>query len=92
MVQRQHDDGGADADPFGLGREVHREHQRTRQVAIRREVMLGAPDAVKPQPVSGLSHLRCSSKHLGMTLPAGRLKQQERSAIHKASLPVSAYL
>ena len=70
MVQRQHDDGGADTDPFGVGREVHREHQRTRQVAVRREVMLGAPDAVEAQPVGGLSHLGRSREHLDRVLRA----------------------
>ena len=83
MVQRQHDNGGADADPFGLGREVHREHQRTRQVAIRREVMLGAPNAVEAQPVRSLGHLRRSRKHVGRVLGARRLEQEEGSAIHK---------
>jgi Arc/MetJ family transcription regulator len=51
MVQRQHQDVGADPDPLGAGRDRRGGHERRGQHPLVGEVVLGQPHGLEPQPV-----------------------------------------
>jgi len=64
MVQRHDDHRGADAQPRGLGRDVRRELDRARQVAVRREVMLGQPDVPEAERLGRLRDVDAAREDL----------------------------
>ena len=79
VMQRQHDDGGANPDALGLARQMRRIHQRAREIAIGREMVLRAPDAAEAQLVRRLRDLDAALENLLWRAGAGGLQQQERA-------------
>ena len=69
IVERQGDDGGADVDAAGLGREIGHVGEAVRHDAVAgREMMLGDPGGVVAQPL-GLDHLfRCAGVNIAVRI------------------------
>src|SRR5205085_1995003 len=81
MVEWDHDDGGADAQARGLGRDERGELRRTGQVAVRREVVLREPDVAKVERLRGLRHVDRARVDLLRRPCRWRLHQEERAEL-----------
>ena len=81
-MERHDDDGGADADPGGFRGNVRRELGRAREVAVRREMMLGEPDIAEAERLGGLGDLEPARVDLFRRTRGRRLHQQERSEVY----------
>ena len=82
MVQRNHDDRRADAQPRRLRRDVRRELHRAREIAVRREVMLGEPDVAKAKGLGLLRDVERARVDLRGRSRRRRLHEQEGSEFH----------
>jgi len=82
VVQRQHDDGGAEADVRRTVRELRDQHQRVRQEAVTGEVVLGQHDVVEADRVRELDLLDGVPIHLARREHVGGLHQQEHPELH----------
>src|SRR5262245_12254571 len=81
MVERHHDDCGADPDPRGSRRDVSSELRRTREIPVGREVVLGEPDVAEAKRLRRLGDLEPARVDFLLGARRRRLHQQERSEI-----------
>jgi len=85
MVQGNDDHGGADAQPRRLRRDVGRELERAREVAVGREVMLRQPHVAESEGLRRLRLLDAARVNLLRGARGGRLHQQKGSNVHDCS-------
>ena len=81
VVEGNHDDGRAHAEPRGLGRDERGELRGPREIAVGREVMLGEPDIAEGERLGGLGDVDGPRIDLLGRARGGRLHQQERSEL-----------
>src|SRR6266478_1230118 len=81
VVEGNHDDGRAHAEPRRLRRDVRRHLRGPREIAVRREVVLREPDIAVAESFCGLRDVRRPRVHLLRRARGGRLHEQERSEV-----------
>jgi hypothetical protein len=85
MMQGEDDDSRADAYPFRDAGEVGCVLKWTREVTVRREMMLRAPDAIEPEFVGGLGNSDAALEDFLAAFCAWRLEQKKSAKIHRCS-------